>query len=55
MADLTPDEIQYENARLTREQWAAEANGESVPTSLPTDTEQFPTADTAAEIVAPGA
>lgn len=37
MADLTYDEIQYENARLTREQWAAEKEGKTIPTELPAD------------------
>ena len=34
MAELTNDEIQYENARLTREQWKAEAEGLPVPTEV---------------------
>lgn len=55
MADLTPDEIQYENARLTRAQWAAEAEGSPIPTELPSDTSDFPTADNATPVTAPGA
>ena len=51
MVDLTPDEIQYENARLTRAQWEAEAKGENVPTSLP-DEYTFPTAVTAEPVTA---
>jgi len=53
MADLTPDEIQYENARLTRAQWAAESQGEPIPTQI--DTTDFPTVDTATPLTAPEA
>jgi len=60
MADLTNDEIQYENARLTREQWGAKLNEGLAPAAVadtadfPTaDTADFPTADTAAPLTAP--
>ena len=36
MAELTNDEIQYENARLTREQWKAEAEGTAIPIEVAT-------------------
>lgn len=52
MADLTNDEIQYENARLTREQWGIELNEGLAPAAV-ADTADFPTADTAAPLTAP--
>jgi len=57
MADLTPDEILAENARLTREQWGTELNEGLVPASTIADTSDFPTADTATPVTAstPGA
>jgi len=52
MADLTNDEIQYENARLTREQWGPELNEGLAPAAV-AETTDFPTADTAAPLTAP--
>ena len=52
MADLTNDEIQYENARLTREQCGLEID-EGLTTAAVADTADFPTADTAAPLTAP--
>lgn len=52
MADLTNDEIQMENARLTREGWGKDLNEGLVPADIATP--DFPTADTAEPVTAPG-
>ena len=43
MVDLTPDEIQFQNAQLTRAQWAADAAGVDAPKTF----------DEIVEVVAP--